>query len=601
MKSLQIKSVEINKFRSLKKIKCDFADISVFVGRNDAGKSNILKALNLFFNGELESGKKLNFNDDFNYGSHAKKKADEISIKVTFSLPSSYLKNGKYLVWEKKWRTDGEVRFERETDYFYGLSEDGKKLKIAAKANVRSLLDRINYIYVPAVRDPNYFDILRVRIYNTMTKVAEQSLENASGAFENYMSKHLKDLVDATKNRLSENIVMSFPKNLANIFEKLDFLSGEKHVSLNKRGDGIKNRYIPLILNFIAVHEKKLTGKGAAPYTFIWGYEEPENNMEIKNCIDLRDEFISYIKDSSIAQILLTTHSPVFYNIKDKSENDLSTIVWHVQRNSSEDTNLIANSNDIDVDMGTAAMLSDEYKKLESKLEYVKKQKKNVEEILEQNKKPCLFVEGSTDKIVLERLFDVYQIKRDFLIISDNDGCGEHYVIDMLSAWDLSQKYQKSQYKAAGLVDEDAKSHAQDFNSHKNQNNLTKCFILPSSKRLIEWKGKNLYNICSYLETFYTEELWTRAEKLGWLLAKDNTDVLNETAKKKCINENVKLETLLENLPLFITHKINRYKKKKFAEFVCKINNEELAKCFIDIKSTLENISEYLSCENTKK
>ena len=66
---MQIKSIEINKFRSIKRIVCDLSDISVFVGKNDAGKSNILKALNLFFNNQTELGKPLNFVEDFNFNS----------------------------------------------------------------------------------------------------------------------------------------------------------------------------------------------------------------------------------------------------------------------------------------------------------------------------------------------------------------------------------------------------------------------------------------------------------------------------------------------------------------------------------------------------
>ncbi len=600
MSNLQIKTVEISKFRSLKKIKCDFADISVLVGRNDAGKSNILKALNLFFNGEVEPGQKLNFNEDFNYNSHRNKKADEITIKITFNLPKTYHSiSGKYLVWEKRWRTDGEFHFKKETDYFYGLSEDNKVKEISAKANVRSLINRITYIYVPAIRDHNYFDTLRIRIYNTMTKVAENSLENANQAFEKHMSQHLKDLVKTTKEHLNENIIMSFPKNLANIFEKMDFLSEEKHISLNKRGDGIKNRYIPLILNFIAFHEKKITGKGAAPYTFIWGYEEPENNMEIKNCMDLCKEFISYICNGAISQILLTTHSPIFYNLKDKTTENLSTIVWHVQLNNEKETILTTNSNEIDTDMGTAAMMSKAYKNLEDKFNHLNKQKEEIEGILKQGQTPCLFVEGSTDKMILEKLFDVFKIKHNFQIFSGKDGCGENYVIDMLEAWDLSQKHKKIRFKAAGLVDEDAKNNANEYNKQKNSNNLTKCFVLSPNTTLKKWKSKNMYNIYSYLETLYPEDLWTKANKKKWLTEKNKDEILNETTKEKCINDEIKKEDILKDLPLFITHKINGYAKPKFAKLVLKMNDEELSKHFVDIKPMLEDIDNYLN-ERTK-
>ena len=40
-------------------------NLNVFVGLNDAGKSNFLKALNLFFNGETDYNIQFDFKKDF--------------------------------------------------------------------------------------------------------------------------------------------------------------------------------------------------------------------------------------------------------------------------------------------------------------------------------------------------------------------------------------------------------------------------------------------------------------------------------------------------------------------------------------------------------
>ena len=47
-----IKSIEITNFRSFKKAtkKLKPSELNIFVGQNDQGKSNLLRALNLFFN-----------------------------------------------------------------------------------------------------------------------------------------------------------------------------------------------------------------------------------------------------------------------------------------------------------------------------------------------------------------------------------------------------------------------------------------------------------------------------------------------------------------------------------------------------------------------
>lgn len=596
---MQIKSIEINKFRSIKRIVCDLSDISVFVGKNDAGKSNILKALNLFFNNQTELGKQLNFAEDFNYNSKMPKRADEISIKLTFSLPRNYWKNnGRWLVWEKRWREDGEVNLD-EKDSFFGVKGDGKTVvNITAKSNVRSLARRVNFVYVPAVRDYNYFDLLRIRIYKTMTKVATTSLEKASATFEDYIKNPLKQLVSDTQQKLGEQVVMSFPKNLENVFEKLDFLAGENSVSLNKRGDGIKNRYIPLILNFIASNEKELAGKGAAPYTFIWGYEEPENNMEISNCMELCNEFSTYVQED-ISQIILTTHSPVFYNIKYKVQ-ELETSVCFVQKVSLKDgTTVVPEKENIDSEMGTAAKMSDDYRKLEKRLKEQHQELENVKKILEnQARKPCLFVEGATDKVILERLFTVYNIPKTFNIETKTLNGGVNFVIDNLSAWELLQKHETKRIKACGIVDSDGEKEAREYNKNKDDQNITNCIVLPKNTSVKSFAQKNRYSVFSFLETFFPERIWKKAKENGWLEEKEREKILNETAVKNCLNGRENADELLENIPLFLSHSVKCEKKGNFSKLVLQLSNEELAEAFIDLKETLQKISEYLKKNN---
>jgi len=63
---IQIDKIEIQYFRSIYKIKIkDLQDIIIFSGKNDCGKSNILKSLNLFFNNETDWQVPFNFESDF--------------------------------------------------------------------------------------------------------------------------------------------------------------------------------------------------------------------------------------------------------------------------------------------------------------------------------------------------------------------------------------------------------------------------------------------------------------------------------------------------------------------------------------------------------
>lgn len=70
--------IEIKNFRSIKSSKIELSSLNIFVGLNDAGKSNYLKALNLFFNNETDYGKKFQHDVDFtNYYNTKSKKSKE--------------------------------------------------------------------------------------------------------------------------------------------------------------------------------------------------------------------------------------------------------------------------------------------------------------------------------------------------------------------------------------------------------------------------------------------------------------------------------------------------------------------------------------------
>ncbi len=47
---MKLKSLKIRNYRNLNKIDLDFKNINVFIGKNNAGKSNVLRAIDLFFN-----------------------------------------------------------------------------------------------------------------------------------------------------------------------------------------------------------------------------------------------------------------------------------------------------------------------------------------------------------------------------------------------------------------------------------------------------------------------------------------------------------------------------------------------------------------------
>src|SRR3546814_2920644 len=62
---------------------------SVFIGKNSIGKSNVLRALNLFFNGETSPGLPVDFDVDLHFRPSRRQKKI-IEVTVGFSLPVGF-------------------------------------------------------------------------------------------------------------------------------------------------------------------------------------------------------------------------------------------------------------------------------------------------------------------------------------------------------------------------------------------------------------------------------------------------------------------------------------------------------------------------------
>ncbi len=62
-----IARIEIQYFRSIYWANItDLSDLNIFTGKNDVGKSNVLRALNLFFNNSIIDETKFDFQENFN-------------------------------------------------------------------------------------------------------------------------------------------------------------------------------------------------------------------------------------------------------------------------------------------------------------------------------------------------------------------------------------------------------------------------------------------------------------------------------------------------------------------------------------------------------
>ena len=86
-----LKRIHIKNFRSISDATIDLDDFNFFVGKNDSGKSNVLKAVNLFFNDKTDYDTPFNFSKDYSkFDKRSIHQAKEITISLDIQMPSTF-------------------------------------------------------------------------------------------------------------------------------------------------------------------------------------------------------------------------------------------------------------------------------------------------------------------------------------------------------------------------------------------------------------------------------------------------------------------------------------------------------------------------------
>lgn len=395
-----ISSIEITNFRSIVKLEKGINpnQLNVIVGQNDIGKSNFLKSLNLFFNGETEIGNSFRFSDDFSkFSKTPNKKAEEITIKITFQTPSRF-KEQESIVWTKIWRKEGLHKDEIKT-------QSGKEL--SGRSGALQWVRKLKFKYVPAVRGSEYFNHLMGELHDALSEITPTAFNEASTKFIDGLKNQVELLVDNITNELGYSSQIGMPANFKSLFSTLDFSldKGGVSISLNKRGDGIKAQHIPIILKFIANHYKSISGKAVISPDTIWGFEEPENNLEMSNAFKLAKIFASFSND---LQIFINTHSPAFYSLA-KDFPDNTNLYLIKNENEIAGTKLskieIENIQVFDAEVGILPIIT-EYISQEIELRQKAEAKAKNLESLRSNTKVLVFSEDQ-DLSLIKKLFEI--------------------------------------------------------------------------------------------------------------------------------------------------------------------------------------------------
>ncbi len=454
-----IKQIEIKNFRSFGNRKKEsnkvfkIADLNIISGANDSGKSNILRALNLFFNGNTSLYQFFDFEKDF----YRKESPDELDIKEELVTVKIWFHNEKnvnkniqqptkaYLpsdFWvSKKWkktslysncdiRTSIEIDFEKEKgDLFKNFLVDpansNKELTSHYKAGLQKqltdFLNSIQFHYIPAIKDKDYFSHLFGELQQTLWKTKTSIVEGRKVDFEAAIQQETNILMDEFKNSIAGNglegsfsPIFQLPADLINLFRALVVKTG--NVDLTLRGDGLQAKLIPEILNFIAIKETSFTSRSIktgykAKKYFIWGFEEPENSYEYKNAQVLADKFRDVFYKN--AQIFITTHS---FNFLALEGDHLSKYrIWKDETTISSKISKLKTDKKGDLKFESTNDFKSDWKKLEEELGFFYLNK-DLQESYNKQERYLKFLEekvGSVDKpIIYSEGFNMNYIRK---------------------------------------------------------------------------------------------------------------------------------------------------------------------------------------------
>lgn len=389
---MRLERIRIKNFRSIKsEVFLELNSKKVIVGPNNSGKTNILRSIYIFFNS-------LNYNiynvtNDMPFGSAN----EQTSITAYFLLEEKDSEiRKKYLALNSLLESPKE--FSQEINLYLTFSPNGKptyrlfpndkilqgKAEQSRSINeeiVTKILDKFSCKYIPSEKDPTkiYNDFLVPHLKSHIGSLLQDSL--------GHITSGLNEVSDVINKKLHEsgidkvNCTFGLPNNMFSEFiSGFDFYidDGQKTKYLNK-GSGIQ---AATSLSFLCWVNQVETQKGRS---VIWLIEEPESYLH-PGLIDSCSKIIDSI--SSNSQTIITTHAIGF--VPARHEKTVETQMNNGETSIKKFANYSESTESIRRSLGLR--FSDFYN------------------LSEYN----IFVEGKTDKLIIEKLLSIVKEKGSF-------------------------------------------------------------------------------------------------------------------------------------------------------------------------------------------
>lgn len=491
--------VEVENFRSLRRIEMDnLHDYVPIIGLNSSGKSNVLRALNLFFNAYLDEERTpLNMGDD--YSSHAPKgKKKVVAVTVGLNLNSDFRVRGQDEFYEENGIED-RIYIRRSwqlgndkltTIELLAFGRSPEELVEASTENVAAVLAHIRavrFVYVPNHVRPA--DLIRRELEPLRSSLVSR-LRSTKAYRESSVDELFSEL-RAMGERMFGDVSSAVSRGIPGVgiepdlpvdFADLIFNIGLRATTVGEgprlpefEGSGAQSLLLVHVLN-LADRTHRGTGFGWIQAS-IWAVEEPESFLHAGLKIRFAEDLRGYAADSK-RQVFVTTHQDEFVRI--------SEIAWLAKKG--PDTSISP--------METRAALVESAKLAISAYRHP---------LMIFPTDPVVIVEGKFDAIYLQAAIKSANLKPRWRLISPEDAFGSDYTGDAIHQY---LKYNKhvvaSRSDAAPVIvlrDWESNDNAK-YDAVLEAHPYSKCIVAPADRANPEL-GESFRGIERFLPTDY--------------------------------------------------------------------------------------------------
>lgn len=319
-----------------------FSNVTVLIGRNNEGKSNLLRALEVAmvllkqhalssqsrnFRIHLNTNSAYLWQRDFPVQFQERRTATQTILKLEFSLNDDECREFKEEIGSNiNGSLPLEIKIGKNQEPQIRLIKSGKNTRsLAAKSAqiARFVANRIHFNYIPAVRTEN----TTIELISSLLSQELRTLESDNRYLEalNTIGELQQPILDELANRV-HGPLKEFVPSIKSV--RLEISESSRRYSLRRDVSVVIDDGTPTLLEYKGDGVKSLAALGllksqSAPTgASILAIEEPESHLH-PAAIHQVNEIIRSISQTS--QVIVTTHNPLFVD----RENIRANVVVH--------------------------------------------------------------------------------------------------------------------------------------------------------------------------------------------------------------------------------------------------------------------------------